>query len=343
MFFRYLTLLSFLSSSLMTSCVPSFNERGVRRGGSTLSSVNFKVPAVESLVASDGSKPVDGLRLQVRPVDASCLEATKIDQTIAVSSLSAIQEKVRKGCAYDVTVELGKIDDPARPTSLTDVFYAQREPSRVTADMTQQERIPLSLTLMLTDTGRSKGLPERPVTGDGSDFEPEPRPDPSPSPTPDLRPQPQPQPQPQRPGPSSLPARLNVSLTGTAGPVPLSEIFTKEYMVVDFSRPGCGPCVSLSRSLESDRRFKAFFAETSKCSYLTVTPPNQLSDWKDIVGANSWSAKQSYAYVGSHSGFGNLFGFSVTGTPTFMVVDRTGRVVKNSSGGLPNGLSSLCQ
>jgi thiol-disulfide isomerase/thioredoxin len=215
---------------------------------------------------------------------------------------------------------------------MTDLYYAPTQASRVTAQMTKDDKIPLSFSLAITDAGRKIGLPEKQQSGD---------PGPQPQPAPQPLPQPVPQPQPQ--GLTDLPASLNVSLTSSAGAVPLKQVFTKKYMLVDFSRPGCGPCVSVAQNLDEDSQFKGMFGTNSNCSFMSVIPPNQLSDWKDTVGQKSWTASHSFEYSGSHSAFGKLFDFQITATPTFLLVDRTGKVVKNSTGGLPSGLSSMCQ
>jgi thioredoxin-related protein len=321
---------------IFASCVPAYNSSDFRGGASRVSSINVKLPAVEQLVATDGSKPVNGMHLKIAPVDAACAEATKVNQYIVATKLVSIQEKIRKGCDYNISVELGKLDSTSSPTKMTDVYYAPTQPSLVTAQMTKDDKIPLSLSLAITDAGRKIGLPEKQQFGD-----PIPQQPPAPQPLPEQPPTPQPQP--QNPGLTDLPSNLNVNLSSSAGAVPLKQIFSKKYMLVDFSRPGCGPCVNMAEQLDNDTQFRSLFADNSNCTFMSVIPPDQLSDWKDVVGQNSWTASHSYEYSGSHSRFGQLFGFQVTSTPTFLLVDRTGKVVKNSSGGLPSGLSTMCQ
>lgn len=334
-----------LLSLLLAGCVPTSNiDSGSSKNSSKLSSVQMNMPAADTLKTKDGQKPVTGLRLSITPVDAaSCPSGTTINQVISTLGATTIQQKVLKGCDYDLKVELGKFDSAQNGFNLQTlgaVYYAPSAPTRITADQTRDDRISVRVSLALTEEGRRIGLPESlPVPSPVPQQQPQqPATPPQAQPPvvpPPVTPAPTPQPGTQLP---ALPAKLNVSLTGPGGNVALPTIFTTKYLVVDYSRPGCGPCVSLAKSLENNAGFQQMM-KGSKCRALTVIPKNQLEDWNASVGGRH-TAETSYEYT--HSQFAALFNSSVSATPTVMIVDRTGAVVDRKVGGLPDKLNSLC-
>lgn len=338
------TAISSILIGTVASCVPPQDANQIGAGkGSKLSSVQMSMPAAESLKTSSGQSPVTGVRLSIKPSDpASCTKGSSIDQVLPVQGLSAIQQKIIKGCDYDLKVELGKFEDAANSFNLQTlgaVYYAPTQSTRISAEQTRDDRIAVRVSLALTEEGRRIGLPENlPVPTPNTEPQPEPRPQPEPQPEPQPQPQPQPQPRPQPPQPSPLPSGLNITMKGRNGNVALTSVFTTPYLVVDFSRPGCGPCVSLAKRLEQDANFKRMMAG-SKCRSITLVPSNQLEDWLDAVGG-SHTAEHSFEYT--HSRFASAVGTSVSSTPTVIIVDRNGRVVDRNVGGLPSKLSSLC-
>ena len=318
------------ASALAASCVPtpqgpdgSYSKKGAR-----LSQIQMRMPATDGLTTADGKKPITGIRVAITPVNQStCANGTKVDQVLSTTSTSSVQQKIAKGCDYDVRVELGKFETAGfNLSALSEVYYAPTTPARITAEMTKDDKISVRVSLALTDEGRRIGLPEN-------------LPVPTPNP---VEPQPQPQPQPQPPQLTKLPAKLNVSMTSKSGPTSLPDVFTTPYLVLDFARPGCPPCVALANKLNTDSTFQRLVGG-AKCRAATIIPPNQLSDWIDGTGgSNSHSGNSSYEYEKSHSGFASLFGTSISSTPTYMIVDRTGAVLDKSVGSTPSKLQSIC-
>jgi hypothetical protein len=330
-----------LTSLLIMGCVPpTTSEKTGGRSGSRLSSVQMNMPSLESLKTADGRAPVTGLRLSIRPTDpATCTKGSSIDQVLPIQGLPAIQQKIIKGCDYDLRVELGKFEDNAggfNLQSLGAVYYSPNQSTRITAEQTRDDKIAVRVSLALTDEGRRIGLPENlPVPSPVPEPQPEPQPQPQPQPEPQPQPQPQPEPQPQ---PSALPSSLQVTMKGRSGNVGLESIFTTPYLVVDFSRPGCGPCVNLARRLENDSNFQRLMSG-SKCRSVTLVPSGQLEDWVAVAGG-SHTAATSYEYA--HSRFASAVGTTVSSTPTVIIINRTGQVVAKNVGGLPSQLQSMC-
>ena len=334
------------ASAFVASCVPTPQgaDGSYSKKGSHLSQIQMRMPATDGLTTADGKKPITGIRVTITPVNQSaCANGTKVDQVLSTTSTSSVQQKIAKGCDYDVRVELGKFETAGfNLSALSEVYYAPTNPTRITSEMTKDDKISVRVSLALTDEGRRIGLPENLPVPTPNPVEPQPQPQP-PQPQPQPQPpQPQPQPQPQPPQLTNLPAKLNVSMTSKSGPTSLPAVFTTPYLVLDFARPGCPPCVALANKLNTDSTFQRLVGG-SKCRAATIIPPNQLSDWIDGTGGpNSHSGNSSYEYEKSHSGFASLFGTSISATPTYMIVDRTGAVIEKSVGGTPSKLQSIC-
>lgn len=302
-----------LSASLIalsTSCMPNSTAGiGGLSGGSHLSEIKIGVSGLDTLVAKDGSKPVTGLRLTIIP-DSACTAGKPIDKVISASNSPAIQEKIAKGCNYEAKLYLGKLSSDS--SSLTDVYYETTEAAKITAEQSKEDKVPLRLAPQLTAAGKVIGLPEK-AGGTGGD----------PVVTPD-----------------SLPAKINVEITSASGKVTLDKVFTTPYLLVDFSRMGCGYCVTMGKQHEASSSFQSM-TSGEKCRAITIVPAGQNSDWAAEIGGAS--AKTTYEYKGGHDGFGSLFGASVSSTPTLLLIDRTGKIVDQDVGQMPSKFDTLCK
>jgi hypothetical protein len=297
-------------------------EGGSQRGSSRLAEVGVTPPALDKLVTTDGKKPVDGMRLTVSPVDASCPNGTSIDQILPTANSLKIQKKVAKGCAYDLRIEFGKMDasNPGA-TSLKEIYYSTPTATRITADMTKDDKINARVAMQITDAGKAIGLP-----ASLSDQQP--------TPTPDPGPQPQ--------SLTDLPAKLSVSLDGPSGPVAFKDIFKTQYMILDFSQVGCFYCTELAKKNDQDADFQRLITG-SKCRAATILPNGQVNDWIEAIGGSgTHGAKESFSYSGGLNGFGKLFGITVPTTPTVIIVDRDGQILDKKVGAMPGQISKLC-
>ena len=325
--------ISLLPALIHTSCVPKYgSDAGTLRRGSHLSQIQMKMPAIDALTTADGKKPIDGIRIVISPVDMNCANATKIDDILPTQSTPSLQKKIAKGCDYDLKIELGKIDASGGNASvLKEIYYAPVTATRITADMTKDDKISVRASLQLTEAGKAIGLPAS-LPG------PSPTPDPMPQPIPPPKPIPQPNPQQL----TDLPSNFAVSLVGASGPVKFSDLFTTEYMIIDFSQVGCFYCTELAKKNERDSEFQRL-VKGSKCRAATILPNGQVEDWIGAIGGSSThGAKESFSYSKGLSGFGSLFGISVPTTPTVIIVDRTGKIIQKQVGGMPSQISSLC-
>jgi thioredoxin-related protein len=126
--------------------------------------------------------------------------------------------------------------------------------------------------------------------------------------------------------------------------VRLSEIFRGEYLLLDFSQPGCSACISMAEELTTDQEFmRAFALEGSKCSMATVVPQSQRSGWLSMFSATDMIGRHSVFPAGGFSEVAGKFGERITATPTFLLIDRSGNVVGKSAGGLPDNARQLCR
>jgi thioredoxin-related protein len=297
-------------STLSASCMPNSNsENGGLSGGAHLSEIKIAVSGLDTLVAKDGSKPVTGLHLTIIP-DSACTAGKPIDKVISVSNSPAIQEKIAKGCNYEAKLSLGKLSSDS--STLTDVYYETTEASKITAEQSKEDKVPLRLAPQLTAAGKAIGLPEK---SGGTPSEPVVTPD-------------------------SLPAKINVQVTSASGSVALDKVFTTPYLLIDFSRLGCPPCVDLGKENESKSSFQSM-TTGAKCRAMTIVPAGQNSDWATAIGGES--AKTTFEYKGGHNGFASLFGATVSATPTVILVDRTGKVIDEATGRVPSKFESMCR
>lgn len=295
--------------ALSASCMPN-SSSGIGSFGNSahLSEIKIAFSGLDTLVAADGSKPVTGLHLTIIP-DSACTAGKPIDKVISTSNSQSMQEKIVKGCNYEAKLALGKLSSDS--SSLTDVYYETSDSSKITAEQSKADDVPLRLAPQLTAAGKAIGLPEKaggkpvgPVTAD------------------------------------QLPAKINVQLTSSSGAVALDKVFTTPYLLIDFSRLGCPPCVSMGKNNEASSSFKTL-TTGAKCRAMTLVPRGQISDWASEIGGES--AKETFEYSGGHSGFAGLFGSSVSATPTVILVDRTGKVVDEATGQLPDKFESMCR
>jgi thioredoxin-related protein len=311
---------------LANGCIPKFKSGAEtdRLGHSSkVSSISVKMPNTDTLRSADGRFKVNGLQIVIAPVDRNCPGAVSIDRTFAISGMKSLQEKVTKGCDYDVHASLGMLN--GNSNVLAKVFYAMEVPERVTAAMTKNDRISVNLKLSITNEGQQAGFPTSGISS---------APDQS-GDTPDLQNLPE------------LSRKLQVDLVGVNGRRSLSQVFNKEYLIVDFSQAGCAYCLTLAQRLEHDREFQNMIQNSNRCTFMTIVPAGGLDSWIDalssIGGQDSLEASSSYEYAGSHSGFAALFGLAAPSTPTIIVADRQGTLHFNQVVGDVPDFSSFCK
>lgn len=312
------------------------------RTGAKLSEVRVQLPAATAFKPAQGAAVVNAMRLIVKPKDAACPNATQINE-IRDYSNPTLAQKFRKGCEYLVTLSLGEKN--ATTGSMVD-YYRNSQEALVTIKDLEANPATVNLNLSLTPEGTAAGMPATIVIPQPQPIpQPQiPQPQPQPIPQPQIPPTPQPQPQPPTIPP--LPQALQVKVKNSANQeVDLASVFTTEYIVVDYSQPGCGPCLSHASEMNNDSEQQQRFSGSGKCKAITVISQSQYSGWLDTSESaeGTFTRKNSYGYS-SINAFSKLFGgSSITGTPTFMLVDRTGKIVAQQVGGVPSKVKEICK
>ncbi len=123
--------------------------------------------------------------------------------------------------------------------------------------------------------------------------------------------------------------RMDFALTSTDGVTKtLSAYFTREYLLIDFSRYLCGGCQTMAKSVNADVEFQKL-VEHGKCNYVILTPKGGLSDWINWIGATSFVAKHSYQppetdYMEVAK---EAFDYELNYVPVLLLIDRNRNIL----------------
>lgn len=292
--------------------------------GAGLTSIDMNMPRASDLQGRN--QEIDGLiqrrafgyRLQVVPVENNCLGATRIDQVGGFESTTRLASSIRQGCDYNVTLELGAVSGSGQ---VLDRVFFRNDPALRISKSEISGKPSYQAALVLRDLGSNQTINVIP------NFNPN-----------------EIQPQPLIPSGLAFPSEKDVEVTDSRGnKVMLSSLFSGQYLLVDFSQPGCGACISLARELSMDRNFlSAFSGEAGKCSSATVVPSSQMSSWLGIFPASGTIGAHSIFPSGGFSAVAGRLGRTITATPTFFLVDRAGNVVDSAEGELPASAMGVC-
>lgn len=128
-------------------------------------------------------------------------------------------------------------------------------------------------------------------------------------------------------------------------PVKLSSMFKGKYMLLDFSQAGCGPCGERAREMDQDTDLQAKL-NGQVCSHATVVAADTVQDWISFTGGNdTWTAKGSYEIASGNniSRAATAFSVNFIGTPTFILIDSTGKSVADGNGVPTNEINQYCK
>jgi hypothetical protein len=297
------------------------------------------------------STVIQTIIISVSPVDKNCKGATKVSESIIYSN-ELISKKLNPNCDYHARIALGG------KTALGSdaVYYSMKNAEQIESSELQSGSVKLYLTLEASGSAKAQGLPATIATVEpGSDTSPETSPNiypsptfqptgtPQPTSTPTPTPNPNPNPNPNN-GLSPLPSNLaKLSLQGAQTAITLGSYWTTKYLYVEFSRPGCGPCVDMAGSLSGE---ESRFGGRGDCKALVVVPNQQLSSWHSAIGgAQTFAGRSSFAFSGSHDGFASYFeGIgTIESTPTIALIDRSGKAVGLDVGQSPALANQLCR
>jgi hypothetical protein len=296
-----------------TACRSTGMSRGSygTQGRASLTSIDVALPPTSALQARNqrvseliGNQKF-GSRISIQPSDASCAGATKVDQVSPFEASMKLALSIRQGCDYLVKLELGEM---VSPSSLSSVLF-HNEPALRIAKADINGKASFQANIVLKAFSAQPGVP-------------------------DSDPQ-------SAPFPSDKDATF-MDANGVTSSI--SKIFKGEYLLLDFSQPGCGACVQMAQEHANDQEFIAAFAsEGAKCSSATVVPQSQRSGWQSLFPASSALGRHAVFPSGGFSDVASKFGQRITATPTFMLIDRSGNVVGKSAGELPAQAKQLCK
>jgi hypothetical protein len=297
----------------------------------------------------NSSSPISSVLLVLNPRDINCQGATKFADVVPYST-TPITKSVNGHCDYFFKMALvGRGMNGADET-----YYAMSSAQPVTQNDLSQQDYAIKVNLMASSAASNLGLPNSVMIGGPAPTQssyPNPYPTQTQTPTypqnspayPSVYPSPTPTPTPTpSQGVSDLPSQLaDIILDQGSTQMKLGQFWRSKYLMVDFSQAGCGPCISHAEEMAGEQ---ARFGGTSGCQALIVLPSGQISSWYAAIGSSTnFAAKISASYSGGHNAFARLIGTeSISLTPTFVIIDRSGRVVGRSSGGEPRQASQYC-
>lgn len=135
---------------------------------------------------------------------------------------------------------------------------------------------------------------------------------------------------------------VDFAMTGPTGALKLSDVFKKQYAVLDLSQRYCNPCLNLAAEKNSDDHFQDLVTN-NQCDFIAFVGERDLSDWRNVIGASSFVGEKSYSAGRTASIPAAKFGFSLRFTPTVIIVDRSGKVLASKVGAVPDEIENLCQ
>ncbi len=101
----------------------------------------------------------------------------------------------------------------------------------------------------------------------------------------------------------------------------------KKFLLVDFSRAGCGGCMDSAERMNVDAVFQEVI-EKGLCKMITITPTSGLPSWIEIVGENSFVAKHSFNPLAmEYDQVAEALKFNMQSVPTFLLIDRSWSIV----------------
>lgn len=309
------------SSCRITSGV--VNDSKKSGGVSKVADVKVNLPSADQFKPSQGSAVVNALQLTVKPKDSNCSGATQINAAIIPYNTPTLSEKFHKGCDYILTLAIGE----KSAAGVFKAYYLSSE-TAVTASALEVIPVNIAINLSLTPDGQAAGMPA------SLSINP-----PTPSNPPVT---------PPNNGLAALAPQIAVDLKQISGgqtkTVPLASLFTTEYLVIDYSQPGCGPCMNHA-TLMNKPAYAERFSGKGKCTSIVMIENPQLGAWQNIYKESTYVGSHSFSYSkGNLDSFSSLFGGNgITNTPTFMIVDRAGKLIASNEGTEPKEVDSLCK
>jgi hypothetical protein len=302
---------------------------GRRASQSKMSTVNIKLPDQSAIKPTSGSNQINGYQFTVSP-SSGCTDGTIINEIKSYAD-TQLTSSLKNGCDYDATLALGELTSGNTITP----YFSTVQPVHIAANQLTGGVISVPMTLRLTAQGQqahfSESTPVNPVL---------------PSPSPSVAPTPTTPPTPQNGSLAPLAEKLKVTVYDNTGvtEVPFEQVFSTEYLVIDFSVTGCGYCTIAANKLNSNTTRQSIYDGKGKCRAITIDHAYDVKAWARSIGTSSFVGKNSYGappkknangqtVMSGMSHIASLFGLpSGFGTPTFIFVDRAGNILKQTEG-----------
>lgn len=143
------------------------------------------------------------------------------------------------------------------------------------------------------------------------------------------------------------PQQANLRFISPTQSTTLSNLFEKEYLVIDMSLAWCDDCIEFATQKNLDTDFQRRVGAESSCSFAVVTEDGSLGDWlNNVWWANTFVGKRSRENIGINGSYFALpekFGAApLTVTPTYYILNRAGQVVVSRQWALPDAFYELC-
>lgn len=318
------------------------DQRNTRTAMGVISSSVLSIALPTGLTSSDGKSAVTGYHIALNATPSLTLasggcEFAKIDFSAPIAKATA-QQILISGCDYVFDLELGALAPSG--DSLSTVYYSNKDASGKGQELTHEtfdgkDTASVQVQLALTHDGLNAGFGRG---GEGDSIVA----------TPPVKDSVQiPTPPPTNPPGGTVPGtllrqELRINLTKTDGStVKLEDTFDTDYLVVDFSQAGCVYCKTMAQEHDGNTTYQKRFAKpAAKCTFVTVVP--DVGAWATYIGGG-WSSQHSYKPSVSSSQLAKNFGFNLTGTPTTIITDKTGKIIKSVVGGEPAEIQTLCK
>ena len=159
-----LSLLLSLLVGLLSSCGPGgFSQANFPGSSGSLSSITVGLPDTSNLGAEQ-KKLLNGFRLLIEPLDASCPRATTLDMTRTWTA-GTFTQTVAQGCDYSIGMELGSMSDGPSSSSqgLDSVYFSNIKGPR-DAEILRKDAIAgktsvaMKINLKVTQVGVAAGF-----------------------------------------------------------------------------------------------------------------------------------------------------------------------------------------
>lgn len=271
-------------------------------------------------------------------IQARVADGTMPSRGLAAADRATIKSWVDGGSLEKDASSAGSSSSTGAPTgALAATYYKNNTPLRIAkADIAGKSSFAADLRVQLQEAGRLIGLTQVAAPSGGGSIPNNGASNGSINPPV--------QPLPAQPA-VSIPAGRDFDLVDADGKsAKLSSLFKGKYMLLDFSASNCGYCIQRAGEMEQNTALQQQL-DGNKCGHATFVPKGDLTDWFDATGGKSnFTGKHSYELTTARIGtIAEAFEINFIGTPTFILIDATGRMIANDNGVPTDAVAQYCR